>query len=149
MTGDSGITLRPATLRDLAWAREFMLSLGLCDDGMEEQFGSAYVVAEVDGEPVGMGGVEIYSGDGLLRSVGVAKALQRGAVGRAIVEDRLAWARSRGLRAVYLLTETAAGFFERLGFERLERDSCPEEVKASREFSEVCPESAVAMKLKL
>jgi amino-acid N-acetyltransferase len=149
MTADSRTTLRPATAADLGWARGFALALGLCDDGMEEQFGASYVVAETDGEAVGLGGVEVYGRDGLLRSVGVRESLRRSAVGRAIVADRLAWARNRGLRAVYLLTDTAPGFFERLGFERVARDSCPSEVRESKEFSEVCPESAVVMKLEL
>lgn len=149
MTTDSSVTLRPATAGDLAWARDLMADLGLPSDGLEEQFGSGYVIAQADGLAVGLGGVEVYGRDGLMRSVGVMKTLQRGSIGRAIVEDRIIWARNQGLRAVYLLTETAPGFFERLGFERVARDSFPSDMKASKEFSEVCPESAVAMKLRI
>jgi len=50
---------------------------------------------------------------------------------------------------VYLLTETAPGFFERLGFERVARGTFPEEVRASWEFTSGCCDSATAMKLDL
>jgi amino-acid N-acetyltransferase len=146
MTKESRVRLRAAESADLDWARELIAALGLPVDGLNEQFGRGYVIAEIDGIPVGLGGVEVYGRYGLLRSVGVTEKMQRGALGRAIVVDRMQWARTRGLRAVYLLTETAPGFFERLEFVRVDRESFPPEVKASKEFSEVCPDSAVAMK---
>jgi N-acetylglutamate synthase-like GNAT family acetyltransferase len=119
---------------------------GLPVEGLEDHFGAGYVVAEVVGDPVGVGGVEVYSGDGLLRSVAVIPEWRGRAVGRAVVEDRVAWSRARGLGALYLLTETAPGFFERLGFERVGREAFPEAVRKSKEFSEVCPDTAVAMR---
>jgi amino-acid N-acetyltransferase len=127
-----------------------MAALGLPVEGLEEQFGEGYVLAvAAGGERVGVGGVETYGRDGLLRSVGVVEARRGEAIGRAIVEERLAWARDRGLRAVYLLTETAPVFFERLGFRHVPRESFPPQVQASKEFSDVCPASAASMKLEL
>ena len=149
MTTDSSVVLRAAVAEDLDWAIELMAALGLPSEGLDEQFDEGYVMAELDGVAIGLGGVEVYGGHGLLRSVGVAKTLQRTSIGRTIVEERLGWARGRGLKAVYLLTETAPGFFESLGFKRVPRESFPGEVKASREYSEVCPDTATAMKLEL
>jgi amino-acid N-acetyltransferase len=58
-------------------------------------------------------------------------------------------ARNRGMRTLYLLTETAAGFFDRLGFDRIERTELPQTIRRSDQFTRVCPETAVAMHLHL
>ena len=65
------------------------------------------------------------------------------------MQDRLARARGLGLGSVWLLTTTAAGFFDQLGFARVERGSVPPELQASPEFATVCPGSAVCMRLAL
>jgi amino-acid N-acetyltransferase len=152
LTANSEYRLRSATSADAAWAGGLVARSGLPDGGLGDFFGDPYVIAEVrtaggEREPVGVGGVEVYGRFGLLRSVAVVEAWRGRDVGRAIVEDRLRWARERGLDAVYLLTETAAPFFERLGFQRVDRASFPPAVQASKEFSELCPGSAVAMAL--
>ena len=48
----------------------------------------------------------------------------------------------RGATAVYLLTETADGFFRRLGFSLVERPGMPEGVRGSVGLVYACPESA-------
>jgi amino-acid N-acetyltransferase len=128
-----GVRLRGAAPGDLDRARSLVSGLGLPVEGLGDQFLQGYVVA--------------VTGDGAL--VGVALSCQGSSIGRAIVEDRIEWARGRGLASLYLLTETAPGFFERLGFERVERASLPKAVQASSEFSRVCPDTAVAMALAL
>jgi amino-acid N-acetyltransferase len=50
---------------------------------------------------------------------------------------------------LYLLTETAAGFWPRFGFERIGRDAAPAAVRGSAEWHGGCPASAVAMALDL
>jgi len=54
-------------------------------------------------------------------------------------------ARQRGVRRIYLLTETADRFFPRFGFRRIVRDQVEPAVRQSVEFRSVCPESAVVM----
>jgi N-acetylglutamate synthase and related acetyltransferases len=67
-------------------------------------------------------------------------------LGLALVDRILRHARERGLGAVYLLTTTAEGYFPRFGFTRVARDEVPDPVRASVEFREACPASAVAMR---
>jgi N-acetylglutamate synthase-like GNAT family acetyltransferase len=98
---------------------------------------------------VGVAGIEVYGTDALLRSVAVADAVRNRGLGRDLVRNRLEAARTRGLRAVYLLTTTAPGFFEGLGFERVPRASAPASVQASEEFASLCPDSAVCLKYPL
>jgi amino-acid N-acetyltransferase len=145
--------IRAARPSDLGAARALLLDAALPPDGLEDQFGPRYAVAEAVGAPegglVGAAGVEVYGAFGLLRSVVVAPSHRGTGLGRALVADRLAWARREGLSAVYLLTTTAPDFFAALGFARSARDAAPEEIRSSREFAAICPGSSVLMRLGL
>jgi amino-acid N-acetyltransferase len=136
-------SLRPATPADLAPVRALLSSAGLPVEGLEEFFPAGYVVAEVEGRLVGATGIETHEEDGLLRSAVVAPEWQGHGIGRLLAEERLAWAGRRGLRAIYLLTTTAAGYFPRMGFIPIGREEVPVGVRASSEFASTCPSSAV------
>lgn len=138
--------VRTVTSDDLATIRRLLREAELPTDGLEEQFGPGYAVAMDEGAVIGAAGVERYGRFGLLRSVVVIpEARSRGAA-ELLVRDRLAWAGTEGLEAVYLLTTTAARYFGRLGFENVERDALPVEIRDSREFASLCPSTAVAMR---
>ena len=92
-----------------------------------------------------MAGLERYGRHGLLRSVAVSPAWRGRGIAGALTEEILATAEREGLEAVYLLTETAADFFARHGFRRIERSAVAESVRASAEFTALCPASAVVM----
>jgi amino-acid N-acetyltransferase len=98
---------------------------------------------------VGTGGLEVYGQYGLLRSLSVKLGIRGKSVGTNITEYLIDEARRRKLKAIYLLTETARGFFLKRGFTDIPRDSVPEPLKASSEFSQVCPATASAMVLEL
>jgi amino-acid N-acetyltransferase len=51
------------------------------------------------------------------------------------------------VKALYLLTTTAERYFPSFGFATISRNEVPEPVRASAEFRNVCPVSAVAMTL--
>src|SRR5262249_39656641 len=89
----------PATPRDVDAVRRLLVEAALPTAGLLDQFPSAYVLARHGGEAVGVAGLETYGTTGLLRSVAVAPALRRRGTGRALVTDRLAAARARGLDA--------------------------------------------------
>jgi len=144
---DSTFAIRPATPGDLAHVQALLEAAQLPTDGLEEQFGEAYAIAECDSATIGAEGIEIYGAAGLLRSAVVDPAWRGRGVGEALTHDRLRWAASRGLREVWLLTTTAADYFPRFGFERADRAAAPEPMQRSREFAEACPASAVAMRL--
>ncbi len=140
------ISIRSAQAHDLAIVQRLLSAAHLPTDGLEEQFGDAYAIAECDGQAIGAEGIEIYGEAGLLRSAVVDPAWRGKGVGDALTQDRLRWATERGLREVWLLTTTAADYFPRFGFERTARDTAPEAMQRSREFAEACPASAVAMR---
>lgn len=47
--------------------------------------------------------------------------------------------------SIHLLTTTAADFFESRGFRRISKEQAPLEIRATREFSSLCPSTAVLM----
>ena len=98
---------------------------------------------------VGAGGLEAAGESALLRSVVVAEACRGQGLAQRITEFLIARARDDGQTALYLLTENAAGYFERFGFEAVPREAVPPEVAATRQFAELCPQSAVCLGLRL
>ena len=98
---------------------------------------------------MGTGGLEIYGPYALLRSLSVKLGIRGKAVGTTITEYLLQEAKKKNLKGIYLLTETAHGFFLKKGFKDVARNAVPEEVKRSAEFSKLCPESAAVMCLEL
>jgi arsenite methyltransferase len=137
--------IRAADGNDLASVRALLALSRLPWDGLMDQFGEAYAVAEVDGHVVGVAGLETHGGHGLLRSVAVAPEWRLCGVAESLVSDRLEWARGRGLRSVHLLTTDASRYFERLGFRSIARDEAPEPIRASREYTSICPQNARLM----
>jgi amino-acid N-acetyltransferase len=98
---------------------------------------------------VGSGGLEFYGDMALLRSLAVSPELRGQQLGKQIMHDLLQQARTSNIREIYLLTLTAFYFFQKLGFTEVHRDQVPDEIKASSEFSHVCPSTAHVMKLVL
>lgn len=102
-----------------------------------------------DDEIIGLGGWEQYGKIGLLRSVVISEAHQGKGYGKKWAHELLRIAIRRGIEDAYLLTTTAAPFFERQGFNAVGRSSVPEEIKQTKEFSFLCPDSATIMHRKL
>jgi N-acetylglutamate synthase-like GNAT family acetyltransferase len=145
-----GVVLRPATAADLTAVRVLLRDAKLPADGVEDQFGEPFVVGvRREGRIVGVAGLEVYGSEGLLRSLVVVPPLRGLGLGEALTHDRLARARALQLSAVWLLTTTAAGFFDQIGFTRVERTSAPPELQASPEFKTLCPGTAVCLHLAL
>ena len=138
--------LRSATAGDLPKMKSFLRDNGLPDLGVE-RYVQNFVIAEDEiGGLIGIAGLETYENNGLLRSVAVRKHSRGKGVGRALVNAVLADASARGFTNVYLLTDDASDYFERLGFRVVDRKDVDDAVKASVEFTEACPDSAIVMR---
>jgi len=136
--------VRPATPDDFAAVSDLLAAAKLPLAGVPEWFGE-FVVAETGGRRVGAAGLERHGEVGLLRSVVVDPAFRGTGLGASLTGEILAQARRERLKSVYLLTTTAAGYFPRLGFRRVERAALPAALNDSEELRGACPETAVAM----
>lgn len=137
-------TIRAATAGDLAAIERLLTESELPLAGVREALGD-FVVAEQDGEIVGVAGVEVCCDNALLRSVAVRRELRSQGLGRALVTRAIAAAESRGVHALYLLTTTAEQYFPSFGFVPVPRERVPDDVRATEEFRSACPASAVVM----
>lgn len=105
-----------------------------------------FLVATQNQKVVGVAGLEVYGNFGLLRSLAVHPEFRNSGIAHQLLQRITAESSSKGLEALYLLTETASAYFDRKGFLRISRDEVPAEVQQSSEFSHVCPVSAIVMK---
>jgi N-acetylglutamate synthase-like GNAT family acetyltransferase len=94
---------------------------------------------------VGYGGLERCGNVALLRSVVVLTEYRGMGFGTDVVEWLLGEAGRLGMLSVYLLTERAAPFFERLGFVVTDRADAPPEILRTRQATVLCPASATLL----
>ena len=95
--------------------------------------------------PVAYGGLELLGDAALVRSVAVLPHKRGLGFGRQVTDTLLDRAAALGAHQAYLLTTTAAPFFERLGFVRIERANAPASVLATREATALCPSTATIL----
>ena len=143
------LELRPASPEDFEAILTLLTSAGLPTHDLEARRLEGFTLAKVGGRLVGVAGIEIHGRTGLLRSVAVVEEARNSSLGTALVFDRIAWARSQGLRALGLLTVNAEHWFLRFGFRLVPRAEFPQELQESAEFQTLCAESAKALVLVL
>lgn len=115
---------------------------GLPADDLRASPGRYYSYRTLGGTLVGYGGFEVSGENVLLRSVLVKEAARGKGIGRNIVLLLMSRAFDAGARNAWLLTGSAAPFFERLGFAVVARETAPEAVRTSPQAMSLCPASA-------
>lgn len=146
------VDLVPATGAGVEWVHRLLehAELPTADlSGPQADDGPALYVVRAEPGRVGCIGVERYGDDALLRSAVVLEQYRGDGYGRAAVRTLETEARDAGVGTLYLLTTTAAGFFESVGYEPVDRAAVPESVRGSAEFSDLCPDSATVMRREL
>ena len=138
-------TADPKAIPEIA---AFLTANGLPVAGLAE-YATELLVARERGRLIGTAALEIHGRDALLRSVAVDAATRGTGLGQRLTHAALERARQRGVSRVFLLTETAAAFFPKFGFTRIERSSVPESIRGTIEFVSACPASADVMVLEL
>ncbi|MER0437969.1 arsenic resistance N-acetyltransferase ArsN2 [Emticicia sp. W12TSBA100-4] len=102
---------------------------------------------ETNEQIIATAGLEINGLIGLLRSVSVLDSQKGKGFGLLIVSNLEKYAKNQGIKELYLLTTTAKEFFEKkLNYKVIERTDAPTEIQNSKQFTSVCPSSAVIMK---
>ena len=133
-----------ATPADLPAVLELIDASGLPRAGLDDHVATTLVARE-SSRIVGIAALELYGGSALLRSVAVAAALRGRGLGQRLTTAALELAQRHGVRTVYLLTETAGGFFPKFGFQTITRSDVDPAVQVSQEFTTACPASAMVM----
>jgi amino-acid N-acetyltransferase len=137
------MTLAPCAGDDAVF-QAALLAAGLPIDDLDEA-GSSFFALSDGVAPVGFGGLEGTGADRLLRSIVVAETGRGTGIGSRIVTMLADRAREDGASRLWLLTTGASGFFARLGWAAVARDTAPAAIAASRQFAAICPASASLM----
>ena len=103
--------------------------------------------AAIDNNKVlGTIGVEFYGSTALLRSFAVTEEARNKGIGNALFLFLEEFIKQNASTNMVLLTTTAAEYFAKKGFEKIEREKTPAEIKDRSEFTATCPSSAIVMK---
>jgi amino-acid N-acetyltransferase len=138
---------RPATNTDLRQIKDFLSENQLPDSGVDAWLDNFIIAEDEKSALIGVAGFELHDKTALLRSVAVDKNFRGHGNGRILVEIIVKNAEVRGAKTVYLLTDNASAYFERLGFEIVSRDNVDESVKTSVEFTALCRDATVMRKV--
>jgi amino-acid N-acetyltransferase len=134
VSASEGVILRKATVKDVPTMARMINAFAGQGQMLPKSQHQLYqdirdfVVAVSDERIVGCGALHVIWEDlAEVRSLAVAQDWQGRGLGRMIVETLLAEARSLGLPRVFALTYHQ-GFFERLGFRVVPRESLPHKI---------------------
>ena len=111
--------------------------------------GKQRFVVEEGNEVVATVAVEYDYNDALLRSLSVSKEKRNSGIGAEIVKFIEDYVKKQGVRNIYLLTTTAADFFSKKGYKIIDRNTVPEFIKDTSEYSVLCTSSSTVMKKEL
>ncbi|MEO0421342.1 MAG: arsenic resistance N-acetyltransferase ArsN2 [Pseudomonadota bacterium] len=137
--------MRPPNSTHLPAIADLLAANGLPTDDLEQLDLSWFLVREAHGHIEVVGGLERCGETALIRSVATAPTRRGRGLAGTLVEALELAASQHGLKELYLLTETAEGFFARLGYVTRARDEVPDAIRTSRQFSSLCPASATVM----
>jgi len=108
-----------------------------------------FFVAEYNDTIIGCIGIEEYNSFGLIRSLAVTKSKKNLGLGKKLHTRAIENCIVKGLKKTYLLTSTADNYFELLGWKQIKRADVPSIIQSSKEFSSICPSTAICMELSL
>lgn len=138
------VKFRSAEPEDLKSVQQLLLDCELPYQDVANHL-SHFIVARNSTQLVGVIGLEPLNGVGLLRSLAVASPHRGKGLAKALYTRIVAHAHRKGIKRLYLLTLTAAGFFSKLGFAKIDRENVPTALQGTEEFRSLCPDTAVCM----
>ncbi|MGP8033645.1 MAG: arsenic resistance N-acetyltransferase ArsN2 [Steroidobacteraceae bacterium] len=108
-----------------------------------------FLAIRKDGKLAAAGALQRFGSVALLRSVVVSDDCRGMGLGGTIVIELERLASEARIERLILLTQTAAQFFARRGYQVIERAAAPADVQQSEEFRSLCPSSATCMTKRL
>lgn len=104
-----------------------------------------FTYSTLSGARVGFGGFQCLGEDVLLRSLVVLPPFRGQHLGDGMLALLQRRAFDEGARTAWLLTTTAAPFFERAGFKPVERSAAPAAILATQQAATRCPADAALL----
>lgn len=143
------VSIKPIAKSELEGLRLVLLAEGLPVENILDAPVDFFSAQAENGAAVAWGGLEIYGNQAILRSVVVNSVLRGTGAGRKLVRELIDEARIRGLKRLWLLTNSAENFFGKMGFSHAIRSEAPIEIQNSEEFLWSHNETAHCMSMKI
>ena len=148
--GTETVIIRDAKQNDWQNVRQLLDEAGLPVADLSPEQLVDFLVAERAGtgqsETLAIIGLQRFDEVGLLRSLVVSQGDRNSGLGRRLVSALEANACCAGVNDLWLLTIDAERYFESLGYKLMSRDSAPESIQNTAEFSDLCPDGAFLMR---
>ncbi len=142
------IIIEKSLKSDLEKAKKLLSENDLPIEDIEESTIQLFTAKE-DNNIVGIIGLEQYNKTGLLRSFAVRDNYKNLKIGRNLLEHLFEYCKNNSISDLYLLTTTAEKYFEKFIFFKIDRENTPTIIKNTKEFSSICPVTAIIMKKNL
>ena len=139
------MNIRRAVAEDRAAIMTLLTAGQLPVEDLEAEPLDLFLVLEDGLSVVGTVGLERYGDIALVRSLAVASNARGQGHGQALAPAAESLAARSGISTLYLLTTSAEGFFRSRGYKTISRDECPAAIRATPQFSALCPATAVVM----
>lgn len=133
---------------DILFIKNLLSQNDLPNQDIEDNNVKIFALKE-DNNLIGTIGIEEYGKIALLRSMVTDEKYRGQGYGKILFDEIIKYSKNKRINELYLLTCTAHKYFEKLGFQELSRNDVPKEIKKTKQFSELCPCSAVCMILKI
>ena len=141
-------TLRCADIKDISPIKELLQACDLPVVGIEKQ-PSDFIIAEAQGNILGILGA-VYDGNkALLRSFAVCEKKRGNGIGIALVKAMFNIMKSKEIIEIFLLTETAAAYFVKLEFSEISRGDIPKILLVESGLDQACPCASSCFSYKL
>lgn len=137
--------IRAAGGADLAAVAALLAANGLPVADLPPDLADFYVATDAAGLAGTAGLQRCGDGIGLLRSLAVRADARGHGLGHDLCATIEGHAVRLGMTRLFLLSTGAAGYFARLGYRRTERDQAPAAIRATAQYGNLCPASAVLM----
>lgn len=135
----------PIASETLHAARALLAANELPIDDLEDP--AIHLLGAIEGGALlGVIGLQVCGRAGLLRSLAVSPAARGRGIARALCDRVFLLAAQQGLDGLWLLTTSARDYFARHGFDEVARDRVPPAIRATAQFTSLCPSSAVVMR---
>lgn len=148
--GSEAIVVRDAGQDDWQAVQRLLDEAGLPVADLGPDRLEHFLIAERPGadqcETLGIIGLEQFDQVGLLRSLVVGESDRKSGLGKRLVSALEANACYAGVKDLWLLTIDAERFFEGLGYKMMSRNSAPDSIRETEEFSGLCPDGAYLMR---
>ena len=125
--------------------RQLLSSCGLPHEDITSEHLHHFWVLKEKRQVIGVIGLEVLRPLALLRSLAIDPLFRNRGLGSQLTQQAEKYADSLKIEALYLLTTTAEGFFAKRGYQKVLRETLPNQIQGTAEFRSLCPVTAVCM----